>query len=264
VQGILRYTRARKYEIGGAEIEIESEIPVGVGLGSSAAATVCGLLLGAALLGDEPEHEEILRVAADMEGHPDNAAAALHGGLTFAAVDEGNGRVLFARTALPAGIAVVVVVPATPILTREARAALPREYSRADAVHNLQRASLLAAICFSGAGSHAIEPELFRDRWHQPYRAHTVPGLAECLEVRHADLLGVCMSGSGSAALAFVRASEKEIAELLSAPFIAHGATPAVLTLQPELEGARIERGHAGETARAAAAGMANRNPEER
>jgi homoserine kinase len=263
-QGILRYASIRKIEISGAVVEIESEIPVGVGLGSSAAATVCGLFLGAALLGKEPDREEILRHAAEIEGHPDNAAAVVHGGLTFAAVEPGGGRVLFARTHLPEGVRLLAVVPATATPTREARAALPREYSRADAVHNLQRASLLAALCFSGASAQAIEPELFRDRLHQPYRAPSVPGLAECLEVRHPDLLGVCMSGSGSAALAFVRANEKEIAELLVAQFVAHGAAPTVLALHPELEGARIETGQESTAARAAAAGMTIRNSEDR
>ncbi len=263
-QGILDFAAIRNAEISGGEIEIESEIPVGVGLGSSAAATVCGLFLGAALLGVEPDREEMLRHAAEIEGHPDNAAAAIHGGLTFAAVEQSSGRVLFARTSLPADLRVLAVIPATPTMTREARAVLPREYSRADAVHNLQRASLLAALCFSGANAAAIEPELFRDRLHQPFRAPGVPGLAECLEARHADLLGVCMSGSGSAALAFVRGSEEEIAELLSASFIAHGAAPSVLRLQPELEGARLETEREDWAARAATAGIASRSTEDR
>jgi homoserine kinase len=262
-QGILRYARLRGIEIPGAEIEIVSEIPVGVGLGSSAAATVCGLFLGAALTGAEPDRDEILRVAAEIEGHPDNATAAVHGGLIFAAVEPNSGRVLFARTALPAGLRILAVVPTTATLTREARAVLPREYSRADAVHNLQRASLLAAFCFSGASIDSIKPELFRDTWHQPFRAPAVPGLAECLAVRHPDLLGVCLSGSGSAALALVRANEEKIAELLSAPFIARGAAPAVLALEPELEGARIETGRTTSAARAAAVGMVSRGAEE-
>jgi homoserine kinase len=128
-------------------------------------------------------------------------------------------------------------------------------------VHNLQRASLLAAFCGTGANIDSIEPELFHDTWPLPFRAPAVPGLAECLAVRHADLLGVCMSGSGSAAIAFVRANEKEITELLSAPFIARGAAPAVLALGPELEGVRIETGQSN--ARAAAVGMTSRGAEE-
>jgi homoserine kinase len=263
-QGISRYARDHGIEISGAEIEIVSEIPVGVGLGSSAAATVCGLFLGAALIGAEPDRDEILRVAAEIESHPDNATAAVHGGLTFAAVEPGSGRVIFARTALPTALKILAIVPNTPTLTREARAVLPRDYSRTDAVHNLQRASLLAAFCCSGASVDNIEPELFRDTWHQPFRAPAVPGLVECLAVRHTDLLGVCMSGSGSAAIAFVRANEEKIAALLSAPFIAHGAAPEVLALEPELEGARIEAGRTNTSARAAAVGITSLGGEER
>ena len=176
----MQFAAAHGEDISGAEVEIESEIPVGVGLGSSAAAIVCGLFLGAAILGVEPDRDEILTLAAKLEGHPDNAAAACHGGLVFAAQDLVSGRVLYARTNLPADLKLLAVIPSTATFTHEARAALPREYSRADVVHNMQRASLLAAICFSGAA--ALEQELFRDRMHQPYRAPNVPGLAEWVE----------------------------------------------------------------------------------
>ncbi|MHB8526282.1 MAG: homoserine kinase [Candidatus Acidiferrales bacterium] len=239
VVGIVRCAAAHGAEIAGVDLKIASEIPVGVGFGSSAAATVCGLFLGTALLGVEPDLEEILALAADIEGHPDNAAAACRGGLVFAAREEESGRVLCARTMLSAHLRLVAIVPPTAISTPAARAVLPREYSRADVVHNMQRASLLAAICCSGAGQ--IEPELFRDRLHQPYRVPLVPGLAECLAVRHPDLLGVCLSGSGSAALAFTCGSEEEIGRLLAAPFAALGVAPTVLVLQPEPRGAQIE-----------------------
>jgi homoserine kinase len=239
VAGIMRFAAARGENIFGAEVEIESEIPVGVGLGSSAAAIVCGLFLGAALLAVEPDSDEILTLAAKLEGHPDNATAACHGGLVFAAQDSESGRVLYARTNLPADLKVLAVIPSTATFTRDARAVLPREYSRADVIHNMQRASLLAAMCFSGAAR--IEQELFRDRMHQPYRAPNVPGLAECLNVEHPDLLGVCMSGSGSSALAFVRRNENEIGGILAKPFSDCGAAPKVIVLLPEPFGARIE-----------------------
>jgi homoserine kinase len=237
--GIVKFAEAHGENILGAEVEIESEIPVGVGLGSSAAAIVCGLFLGAALLRVEPDLTEILALAAKMEGHPDNAAAACHGGLVFAAQDSESGRVLFARTTLPPDLSVLAVIPSTATFTHDARAVLPREYSRADVVNNVQRASLLAAICFSGAVG--LEQELFRDRIHQPYRAPNVPGLEECLNVKHPDLLGVCMSGSGSAALAFIRGNEIEIGMLLAKPFEACGAPAKVVSLRLELRGAQIE-----------------------
>ncbi|HEY4840204.1 MAG TPA: homoserine kinase [Candidatus Acidoferrales bacterium] len=239
VEGIVRFAVARGENISGAEVEIESEIPVGVGLGSSAAAIVCGLFLGAALLLVEPDLTEILALAAKLEGHPDNAAAACHGGLVFAAQDSETGRVLYARTNLPVDLKLLAVIPSTATFTHEARAVLPPEYSRADVVHNMQRASLLAAMCFSGAAG--LEQELFRDRIHQPYRAPNVPGLTECLNVKHPDLLGVCMSGSGSSALAFVRCNENEIGLMLSKPFADCGAAPKVIVLRPEPGGARIE-----------------------
>jgi homoserine kinase len=239
VAGILRFAAEHKVEISGVEVEIESEIPVGVGLGSSAAAIVCGLLLGAALAGIDASREEILSLAAELEGHPDNAAAACHGGLVFAAQDSATRRVLFARTSLPSDLRLLAIIPSTASFTHEARGVLPREYSREDVVHNIQRASLLAAMCFSGAPE--LEQELFRDRIHQPYRVTNVPGLAECLDVRHPDLLGVCMSGSGSSALAFVRRNVSEIGRLLAQPFVDRGAAPTVIQLRPEPTGAQIE-----------------------
>jgi homoserine kinase len=247
VQGMLHFAAVHGVEIPGAIVKIENDIPVSMGLGSSAAATVCGLFLGAGLLSMEPDREGILALATKIEGHPDNASAAVHGGLVFAAVVEDEktvheaGRVIFARTQLPAGLQLLAIVPSIPTSTRAARAVLPREYSRADLVHNLQRASLLAALCFSGAAT--LEPELFRDRIHQPYRVPSVPGLAECLAVRHPDLLGVCLSGSGSAALAFVRGSEQEIGRLLAEPLARHGEPPSVLIVGNEQCGARIETG---------------------
>jgi homoserine kinase len=239
VEGIVRFAAARQTNISGADVEIESEIPVGVGLGSSAAAIICGLFLGAALLRVEPVREEILALAAKMEGHPENVAAACQGGLVFAAQDLETGRVLYARTTLPPDLKLIAIIPSTATFTHEARAVLPREYSRADVIHNIQRAGLLAAICFSGAAG--LEQELFRDRMHQPYRAPNVPGLEECLAVQHPDLLGVCMSGSGSAAVAFVRRNESEIGALLAKPFADRGAAPEVIVLLPESLGAQIE-----------------------
>ena len=153
---------------------------------------------------------------------------------------------LYARTNLPADLRLLAVIPSTATFTHQARAVLPREYSRADVVHNMQRASLLAAICFSGAAG--LEQELFCDRMHQPYRAPNVPGLPECLNVTHPDLLGVCMSGSGSSALAFVRGSENEIGNLLAKSFADCGAAPKVISLRPEGLGARIETSRSVQT----------------
>jgi len=199
---------------------------------------VAGLVLGAQLLGAEDyEDNEILSLAAKMEGHPDNVTAAYLGGLTVAFLEEQSGRVLFAKALVPADLRMIAIVPDVPLATQSARAVLPASYSREDVVHNLQRAVLLAAACFSG--SFALQPELFRDRLHQPYRSRLIPGLEACLEVRHPALLGVFLSGAGSSVLALVRDAEEEVAERLAQEFERHGLSTQTFFLQAENRGVR-------------------------
>lgn len=223
-------------EIAGGEIEIENEIPIAAGLGSSAAAIVAGILLAAQHLGEAPDPAALLSLACRIEGHPDNVAAAWHGGLVVAA-PQPDGRVRVARAALPEDLQLIAVVPDFQLTTERARAVLPARYDRADAVHNLQRFALLVATCFSG--EFRLTPELFRDRLHQPFRAPLVPGLQACFALRHPDLLGVFLSGAGSAVLALARASAAEIGERLANEFIGHGVDARVFLLRPENRGAR-------------------------
>ncbi len=236
IRAIHAFAKSRAAELSGLDVRVESEIPVGVGFGSSAAAIVAGLMLGAQLLGARCESGEILSLAAKMEGHPDNVTAACMGGLTFAFLEKHSGHVLFAKAQLPADLRIIAIVPEIMLPTESARAALPAFYSREDVVHNLQRASLLAAACFSG--NFTIMPELFSDRLHQPYRKALMPGLADCLEVRHPALLGVFLSGAGSSVLALARSAEAEIAEKLAQGFQGHGLSTQTLFLQAENRGA--------------------------
>ena len=223
-------------DVRGGEIEIENEIPVAAGLGSSAAAIVAGILLAARHLGWLPDPESVVELASEIEGHPDNVAAAFHGGLVVAAQEPGE-RVRVARAALPENLELVAIVPDIELPTERARAVLPASYPRGDAIHNLQRVALLVATCFSG--EYRLDPELFRDRLHQPYRAALVPGLEACLELRHPDLLGVFLSGAGSSVLAIARGSGEEIGERLAAEFRRQGVGARALRLKPENRGAR-------------------------
>jgi homoserine kinase len=234
-RAIQRFADSRGKNLPALRVDVESEIPVGVGLGSSAAAIVAGLVLGAKLLNVEIEASEILSLAAKVEGHPDNTTAAFLGGLTVAFLEEQSGRVLSAKAQVPTDLRIIGIVPDVPLATRAARAVLPATYSREDVVHNLQRTALLTAACFSG--SFALEPELFRDRLHQPYRTRLIPGLESCLDVEHPALLGVFLSGAGSSVLAFTRERETEIAELLVAGFRRHGISTQTLFLQAENRG---------------------------
>jgi len=203
----------------GFDIEIHNQIPVAVGLGSSAAAIVGALVACHWLVGRPLFDEELVTLANLREGHPDNVAAAWHGGFTVA-INQGE-RVIAYSCPVPSDLQLLLVVPNYALATKEARAVLPNHYSRPDAIHNLQRAAALAAQFFSGKTDfHAT---FFEDRWHQPYRAPMVPGLAEVLSIRHPDVIGICLSGAGPSILAFVRSNAAHVAELIRQTLAQHG-----------------------------------------
>jgi homoserine kinase len=205
----------------GFDLEIENQIPVGVGLGSSAAAIVGALAACHWLAGTTLLDEDLVSRATKLEGHPDNVAAAWHGGFTISLQD--GGRVLSYSCPVPETLQLVLVIPDYALSTEKAREVLPAQYSRADAVHNLQRAVALAAQLFSGKPD--LHRVLFDDRWHQPQRAPLMPGLADVLAYKHTDLLGVCLSGAGPSVLAFARANGEAIGEELCGAFRSHGVS---------------------------------------
>lgn len=214
----IRQTLESWRKLRGYDLEIDNQIPIGVGLGSSAAAIVGSLAVCHWLADTTLFDEQLISLAARLEGHPDNVAAAWHGGFTVS-VQQGE-RVLAFTCPVPETVKLVVVVPDYTVPTEKAREVLPAQYSRADAVHNLQRAAALAAQLFSGKAE--FDRAFFDDRWHQPYRAALMPGLSEVLKFTHPDLLGLCLSGSGPAILAFVRGAAKEIGEAVRSILAQH------------------------------------------
>jgi homoserine kinase len=221
-------------------LDVQNDIPIGVGLGSSAAAIIAGILLGGKLCGSELSPAETLRLAAEMEGHPDNVAAALHGGFVVAAAPEGAASVLVAKANVSQSLDFIAVIPDVPLPTEKARAVLPAHYSRRDVVANLQRAALLAARFFSGG---ELSPELFRDALHQPYRSPLVPGIAECLAFRHAGLAGIFLSGAGSAVMAIARHSSREIGTALVGEFQRMGTIARFIVLRADNSGGKVLSG---------------------
>jgi homoserine kinase len=208
--------------ISGARLSVTSEIPLARGLGSSSSAIIAGLSVYEALVGERLSDEEIFRYALRFEGHGDNLAPSLLGGLVVACVVERDEEqsLITVRRAWPDDVRIVLAVPDYEMNTAEMRRALPPQVTLADAVFNVQRAALLQAAI----SERRFEwlSEALRDRLHQPHRAPYGPGLGEVLELndethRHPGLLGVAISGAGSTIIAFANDRFTEIAALLDA-----------------------------------------------
>ncbi|HTT30691.1 MAG TPA: homoserine kinase [Solirubrobacteraceae bacterium] len=185
----------RLHPADGFEFRIGSDIPLSGGLGSSAAAVVAGLMAADHLFELDAD---VLALAADLEGHPDNVAAALKGGFVVCDGAEAH------RFEPPMGLEAVLVVPDAAVKTAEARAALPHEVPMRDAVFNVAHASMLL-LGLASADWDLISAGL-RDRLHQPHRAHLYPRSAELLDrARDLGALGATISGAGPTVLVWSR-----------------------------------------------------------
>ncbi len=210
---------------------MRSAIPLSGGLGSSGAACVAGLLAADRVRGGG---SDLLGHAIEMEGHPDNVAASLLGGIT-AYVD---GRA--ARLEPPDGLSAILVVPRTPVRTALARSALPPMVPLADAAANAGYASLLALGL--ERGDLDLVAAGLRDRIHQPYRAHLFPQSAALLD-RAPELgaLGATISGAGPTVLVWARAeAAADVQEALERETYGWAR---VLPVQFEPRGAKVLEG---------------------
>lgn len=197
VRGILRAWRESGVSLDGKlRIEAKSEIPVARGLGSSAAAYLAGLLAGDAVASSGIEQDRFLELTAAEEGHPDNAAPCLYGGLVAAAPVVGSEGVRTHRARLYEDYLLGAVVPDLTVSTRIAREALPARIDHAEAVRSQQRAFFLFQALTEG-WTEALR-ELVTDVLHQPYRAPLVPGFDDLVALAYAEgAAAAWLSGSG-------------------------------------------------------------------
>ncbi|WP_291426936.1 homoserine kinase [Deinococcus sp.] len=225
-----------------ARIEVETEVPLARGLGSSAAALVAGVVAGNELLGRPLDDETVLEVAAREEGHPDNVAPALFGGIVVATLDKLGTH--YVRLDPPANLGVTVLVPDFELSTSKARAVLPREYSRADAVHALSHSALLAAAL--SVGRLDLLQHAMQDYIHQIWRAPLVPGLSDILEDAHKyGALGAALSGAGPTVLCFhdTREPTDRLHAYLNSVMKKNGLTGRVMDFPIDTAGTVVTRG---------------------
>ncbi|MDE2141579.1 MAG: homoserine kinase [Elusimicrobia bacterium] len=218
-----------------------NRIPLARGLGSSAAAAVAGLWAGAHLFGTlRRSEDELEALAVALEGHPDNVAPCVHGGLTASLTE--NGRSRANRLNIHPSLSSVVCIPAFELATKKARAALPKKVPLADAVYNSSRAILLARALETGRTGHLAD--LMDDRLHQPYRAKLVPGLREALAAAvKAGAAGAALSGSGPTLFAFVEGDRApKVGSAMKRAFLKKRIASRWLALDVDHQGVRIER----------------------
>ena len=193
-----RAGKAQEYK--GAIIRMDNGVPLSRGLGSSATAIVGGLKAANECLGNPFTNRDILQMATEIEGHPDNVAPAIFGGFTISIVRNGKPECFSLMPKLP--VKLVVTVPDFFLPTKAARAVLPAEVPMKDAVFNIGRAAMLtAALC---KGNKSFLRSVFDDALHQPYRAKLIPGMYDVFKAaRAAGALGASMSGAGPCLIAF-------------------------------------------------------------
>jgi len=215
-----------------------NDIPIGRGLGSSAAAIVGGTVAANALATTPLESAALLEIAAGLEGHPDNVAAALFGGAVVLVRNELGWA--WARL-LPAwDLEYVVAVPEFAVPTAQARRVLPERVPMRDAVANVGRAGLLVAAMLTGRAD--LLQTAMDDGLHQPYRAPLVPGMAEVFSAaRHAGAYGAALSGSGPAVVAVCAPECSEtVGEAMVRAFAAAGHAARHLRLNVDVQGATV------------------------
>ena len=216
----------------------ENAIPPTRGLGGSAAALVGGAVAANDLFGGQIAAPDLLNIVCELDGHPDNAAPALLGGLVIGTLTpEGVSAVRLE----PKDLKVVVAVPDFAVSTTAARRALPDSIPHRDAVFNVGRSGLLLGSL--ATGEYELLRVAMQDRLHQPYRTHLIPGLEDVIEAALANgAYGASLSGSGPTVLAFAPETRApRITPAMQAAFEARGITAQSWTLDIDLAGARVE-----------------------
>lgn len=221
----------------GLHIHLEAHVPVGSGLGSSSTAVLGGILSANALMQGDLTQEDLLQIATDYEGHPDNVAPALLGGLVLG-VQTGEHQLHIERFGIPPQKA-IIVLPDIKLLTEEARAVLPSHISRQDAIFNSSRIGLLIrALQLVDYNKLAIA---MQDRLHQPYRFPLIAGSENAVNsAKQVGAAAVALSGAGPSLIAFAPDHHQAIANAMAEAFQQAGLTSRQWILPIDTRGSEV------------------------
>lgn len=206
----------------GLRITQKNDIPLTRGLGSSSACIIAGLLGANALMGGPIPDDELIHYAAAIEGHPDNVAPALLGGLVTSAIE--GGKVYYVKQEIHTGVKFAAFIPDFELPTKKAREALPKGVSHSDAVFNLSRAALASVSLYSGKLENL--KVALDDRLHQPFRLPLIPGAEKVFDLAYSlGAYGVYISGAGPTIMAVIDSSDEEFEKAAEEGLLEKGLT---------------------------------------
>jgi homoserine kinase len=221
----------------GVSVRCINRVPLVSGMGSSTAALLTGLLGANAMLGAPLDKFDLLDLATSIEGHPDNVAPALFGGLTIGAIKDDQ-KVMMHQYLIPV-MPILIVLPEVALLTKDARALLPEMVPREDAIFNHSRTPFLIEALRSG--NLSLLAEATRDRLHQAYRFPKIPGAREALDVAiEAGALAATLSGAGPGLFVFPGQKRRDIAVAMVQAFEASGVNARAFHLASSNQGASV------------------------
>lgn len=224
-------------EVPPLHIILENNIPITRGLGSSAAAVVGGIKVANELLGRPLSLEEILDLATEMEGHPDNVAPALYGGIVLSIKE--NKKITTVQISPPDNLKAVALVPNYTLSTQLARQVMPDSYSLEQVVFNTGRLGLLVS-CLERGDLELLKLGM-EDCVHQPYRSKLIPGFDEVLKkAKEQVALGVALSGAGPTIIAFCQENEEKLGKEMQKVLQNHKVTAKYLILEPDSSGCQL------------------------
>ncbi|MFR7591693.1 MAG: homoserine kinase [Longibaculum sp.] len=204
-QAFVKGAQSCGLEFNGLRIECSGDVPYTRGLGSSSTCIVAGIVGAYAFKDRYDERQEILELATEIEGHPDNVAPAIFGGLTVSVMSDG---VTTLNIPVKHDYRFVALIPPFTLSTEKSRSVLPQELPRADAIANVSHLALMVASLINGYDEGLKLG--FKDRLHQPYRGPLIQGYEEIMEILEKDdrILGVYLSGAGPTIMAVIDATD--------------------------------------------------------
>ena len=226
-------------KLPGLKIIQLNKIPIARGLGSSSACIVAGILGANRLLGSPLSQKDLINLAAEIEGHPDNTTPAIEGGLAASAIEAG--RVYSVSVPVSEKIRFALFIPPFELKTEKARSVLPKQYSREDAVYNLSRSALMIASLFSGRLENLRVA--VQDKIHQPYRAGLIENLDTVFRFSYElGSLGTYVSGAGPTIISMINADGTEAFEKFAAQRLKEKGISGwqIMILNTDSNGARI------------------------